>query len=314
MLSVRAFCLLLMLATACRPAVATAQGGDANCDGFVSVADVDMTLRRLFEPNGSSCHQDPNGNGSVDAGDIASSLRAMPHAGPRVTFLGLAGADGTVLPSNVGDSGLIVAQRPVGLGFQLVIEAVPGTSGQRVGSNLLNWRPDSPEQRPDLQIQTTRPLGDGDARVCNGPGIAALSPPDFSLRSQVADALNDFSCGFISSANPATACTLDRFGSHNFVTSNPRTTQFCFLINTDTSFPNGETLLTVQVRDEQGNVGSVAQMLLRIGTTPTPTATRFVSPTRAHTATPTYTRTRPASPTPPPTASLTVTPTRTPSR
>lgn len=285
--------------------------GDINCDGAVDGQDVTALTARLFgdtDSNGPDCTEpDTNGDGVVSAADLVGVLQLLqppgtptatptPPSGPRITFLGLAAADGTIIAPVADDTAAF--QRVGGSGFQLVVEALPGTDGLQVGTVVFDSRPDDPQARPDLQIEASRPLGDGNPGVCTEGGIPGFDPPDFGPTREVADALNDFSCGFEVATTARRACTTDGFGSPVFVSQASGVVQFCLLVNAVKAFPPGETALSVLVRDVGGNLGPEMRIAVRIGNQPFPTLTA----TRTSTATPTT----PQSPSP--TRTLTVYP------
>ncbi len=196
-----------------------------------------------------------------------------PGSGPVITFFGLATAFNAELrPNTTDDLGRPVYIRPTGAAFFIVVEVKRGT-GASPGRTVFNSNPANPSVRPDLQILSTRALGNGSAAVCdNGPlpnlplgGVPGIDPPDFDPNSQaVADALNDFGCRFDvhTSDNP---CTNDGAGNPAFL--GPGTTlQYCTLtvVGAELHFPPGDTVLTVQVRDTDGHIGFPATLVVRV--------------------------------------------------
>jgi len=156
----------------------------------------------------------------------------------------------------------------------LVVEAKPGTNGAKVGSNL---DVDPTEERPDLQIENTQNMGAGSPAVCDiGPGtggVPGINPPDFGPSQFVSNALADFACRFEFHL-PASPCTLNDHGTDSTLGQVAPTAQFCDQVSATASFPEGDSLLTVQVVDVQGNIGPTAQIIVRVVTpTPIPTAT-----------------------------------------
>lgn len=122
-------------------------------------------------------------------------------------------------------------------------------------------------------------MGDGSTDVCDvgpgGGGIPGIDPPDFGPSQFVSNALADFSCRFESHTS-GSPCTLDRNGIEATV-SPLATTQFCDQVSFTAAFPQGDSLVTVQVVDIQGNVGPTAQAIVRVVTpTPAPTFTATV--------------------------------------
>jgi hypothetical protein len=157
-----------------------------------------------------------------------------------------------------------------GSSFLLLVEAQPGGSGQKVGTSVPPPMPNS-SQRPDLQIQSTRALGDGSTAICDTTppfdgGIPGFDPPGFDTRPGINDALIDFACRFtdVPTSEP---CTLSSGGNPATVTAGlpGGSRQFCYIVTTTASFPSGvDTLLTVQVRDEGGNIGPQEQIIIRV--------------------------------------------------
>jgi hypothetical protein len=172
----------------------------------------------------------------------------------------------------VGTMGDIPVYEPAfGFAFSLVVEARAGASGARVGLSTFNEG--SP---PDLQIQVTRPLGDGSAEVCDDTppllgGVPATNPPSFVDTPQNADRLNDLGCRFIDGSGNRigrqcgdnTACVLGTDGTFGCVSARA-SVQFCGFIAQILSFQTGETLVTVRVRDVRGNLGPAKQLLVRL--------------------------------------------------
>jgi len=157
----------------------------------------------------------------------------------------------------------------------LVVEAKPGSSGAKVGSNLIV---DPSMQRPDLRLENTQNMGGGSTAVCDigpgGGGIPGINPTDFGPSQFVSDALADFACRFEFHL-AAAPCTLDSNGLDS--TLSPSTTaQFCDQVSATAAFPDGESLLTVQVADIVGNIGPTAQIVVRVVTpTPPPSPTPY---------------------------------------
>ncbi len=277
--------------------------GDLNCDGGLDRSDVLLSEQLLFDPRSSCSWLDVNLDGRLSSADLLALVNlatAPPPMGPEMTYFGLAAADGTPLSSSGKLAGAVVYHRPAGQGFKLVIEAKPGPNGVSVGQTVFAVDPRDPSVRPDLWILVSRPLGDGSPTVCEG-GVPAVHPPDFRPLRRISDAINDLACNFTVATAPAFACTSDRFGRPAFV-SDATQVQFCLQVTRQLIFADGETLVTVVVRDRAGNGGRAVQMRLRVGpgpfgptTTATPTAT--VTPVRASPSlsrTPTGTATRAA--------------------
>lgn len=185
--------------------------------------------------------------------------------GPVVTFFGAAKADGTsVDPVSVDKNGTATYQSSWGSGFMLVIEGKPGKSGLAVGRRVFAYVPNDPKTRPDLEIESSRDMGNGSAAVCdrrrpNIGGIPGIRPANFAETQHISDAINDFACRFETFIESGSSCTLTPTGDYSFVNKDS-STQFCMIVARAYAFPEGETLLSVRLRDEQGNPGPVKHM------------------------------------------------------
>ena len=185
--------------------------------------------------------------------------------GPVVTFFGAARADGTsVEPASVGKDGTPTYNMPAGSGFMIVVEAKPGKSGYEPARRVFMNVPNDPKARPDLEIETNRDMGNGSPQVCdrqrpNVGGIPGINPPSFAETQRIADALNDFACRFETFIESDSSCTLDKNGDYAFVAADT-TTQFCMIVARAYAFPFGTTLLSVRVRDSEGNPGPIKRM------------------------------------------------------
>lgn len=169
-----------------------------------------------------------------------------------------------------------------GVGFWLVVEAVAGDNGALPGQSLP--APCSGGGRPALEIESDRPLGDGQPRVCPPPptppevtGVPGFPSPDFGSSPAVLDALQAFGSRFTVQLFPEDGCTLDGSGNPNFLSAvpptpaDPTTRQYCYLVSPDLRFPPGDTLLTMRVADGNGATGPIVQFVVRLPTaTPTP--------------------------------------------
>jgi hypothetical protein len=157
--------------------------------------------------------------------------------------------------------------------FSLVVEGKPGTSGLAVGASA--YQPGS-GSFPDLQVEVSRPLGNGSAAVCDSSGamaggVPAVDPPSFNTAQSIVDAVNDLACRFVDGSgkpgprrNPDDSCVMFISGESGFVGQNS-TIQFCGFVNGFMEFPPGDTLVTVRLRDEGGNPGPIAQLVVRVG-------------------------------------------------
>lgn len=192
--------------------------------------------------------------------------------GANIGFMGVLRADDSLVnPSGVDGAGRPVYQRPGPSGFVLVIDAKPGTNGAPVGTNAYN-----PTGRPDLQIEVSRPLGDGSLTVCdNSPGnfggVPAIDPPDFEGTQAISDALNDFACRFNDGSGkfspggrtPDAACPVFGDGENRFIDPTA-TIEFCGSIESRWGFPDGDTIVTARVLDTSGIPGPQRQIVIRI--------------------------------------------------
>lgn len=249
---------------------------DANNDGQVYVEEVVLAASNLSSGCVGAATRTPTPTRTRAATSTATRSPTPESPGPVITYFGLASADNHVINADVDPAadGTRIFTRPVGTaggGFIVFVEARPGSGGAPVGTRT------TPEgdPRPDLQIQANRALGNGSSLVCdNGPlqegfplgGVPGIDPPSFDVDSQlVTDVLVDFGCRF--SNNTGEWCTLDAGENPNPVTPGPGSglTQFCSqgVIGVALHFPPGETLLTVRVRDFDGNIGSPARIIVR---------------------------------------------------
>ena len=309
----------LALVAVARIASANASG-DANCDGAVDETDLSAVATAAFDDAPSGCQVgDVNGDGVVSSADLVMLTQLLdtpPPLGPRVTFIGLAGADGTPAGSLGRIDTTPVYFRTSGFGFKIVVEAAAGLSGLTPGLVTFNTSPVDPTRRPDLQIESSHTLGDGSPSVCEG-GVPAVEPPDFGPAQATANALNDLGCNFSAITSPRFACTQDAFGSGTFLGDGTQA-QFCLQLPRTLELPAGETVFSIHLRDTAGNLGPLQQLIVRVGPGPVPPtftpppAPPTPTPTRTPTPTNTPTRTRTATNVPSPTPTPTRTATRVP--
>ena len=191
--------------------------------------------------------------------------------GPEIVFFGVLKPDDTLTqPIGENPSGIPIYHRPFGFGFSLVVEGSRGLSNAPVGPLSFNDL-----GRPDLQIQVTRPLGNGSTIVCDdlppdAGGVPAINPPSFAEDQIISDRLNDLGCRFVDGAGvpESRLCTEGcvRFETGEFgCVSEETKTQFCGLVARTIEFPPGDTLVTVRLIDTRGNPGPSAQIIVRIG-------------------------------------------------
>ena len=224
--------------------------------------------------------------------EAEKAKQAGKSIGGVVTFAGIARADGKpVKPESVNADGVPVFIHYVGSGFLLVVEGKPGISNLELGRRIFAYDPEDPSQRPDVEIQANQPLGNGSTAVCdqrrpNIGGIPAIDPPSFAETKEIAATLNDFSCRLQTFIQSSESCTLDEYGDFSFLKPDS-TNQFCMVIARAWNFPQGDTLVSVRLRDNEGNPGPVSRFILRRTVRPTPTPAPYVAPT------PTISRRRP---------------------
>ena len=194
--------------------------------------------------------------------------------GPEITFVGAARADGSFAEPKSVEKGIPVYRSEVGSGFMLVVEAKPGKSGFETGRRVFAYVPEDPKVRPDLEIETNRDMGNGSAEVCdrtrpNIGGIPGINPTSFAETKKVSDTINDFSCRFETFIESDGSCTLNKSGDYSFINKDT-TTQFCMIVARAYIFPIGRTLLSVRVRDSEGNPGPIKQMWIERPAIPSP--------------------------------------------
>lgn len=287
--------------------------GDVNCDGRIDSADTHLLAHALFRALPGCVVAEVNQDGRTSAGDLTAAVRALaspPASGARISYLGIAGANGSPLAGLGAIGETPVFFRNSGVGFRIVIEAARGFNGVPPGRKTFDFDPTNPSRRPDLQIGCTAPLGDGSPAIC-ADGVPAVPPPHFGGSQKVADSLNDLACNFDVITSPRFACTIDRFQAPSFL--DPSTElQFCLQVTSRLQFPAGDTLCSVRLRDEGGTLGPLRQFVLRVDSGPVPpTFTPTLLATSTPTSTPRPTSTATARPTSSPTPTLP--PTATPS-
>jgi hypothetical protein len=195
-------------------------------------------------------------------------------------------------PVGKSPEGYPIFRNPVGSGFLVVVEGKPGLGNAEVGRSIFKYDPKDPAQRPDLEIETNRPLGDGSVAVCDARppkigGIPAINPPSFADSAQISATLNDLSCRFETFIDSSASCTVKKNGDFSFVESKGSSVQFCMIVARAWNFPDGDTLVSVRLRDVDGEPGPVAHFIVRRQPNPTP------EPRAMPTLTPTAPRRRP---------------------
>lgn len=249
---------------------------DADGDATVSIAELVAAVSHALD----GCPVEASPTASVPPTPTSSpratatatpTVTATPAIGPRIVFFGLTAADDSLqMPTGTGPGDVPIYERPFGFSFSLVVEAARGDSGRPVARNTL-----AGGDVPDLQIQATRPLGDGSAAVCDGAaptfgGVPGIDPPRIEEPLAIADALNDFGCRFIDGTGEplgricGQGCVRFESGESGCVTELQADVQFCGQINMPLTFPPGDTLVTARVRDQAGNLGPPAQLIVRV--------------------------------------------------
>lgn len=194
--------------------------------------------------------------------------------GAAITAFGVARADGrVVVPIPPDGSAAPVFLRPAS-GFLIYVEAKPGVSGRSVGQQTFDSDPADPNILPDLQIVSSRPLGNGSAAVCDtGPplsstagGVPGVDPPQFGGMQATSNAINDLSCRFEARIASSLACTRDGFSQIESYVAAGSTMQFCTNpgVGAELAFPAGDTHLTVRVLDVVGQPGPPASIIIRV--------------------------------------------------
>jgi len=229
-----------------------------------------------------------------------------PPGGPNpvITFFGIANYDGCLAcdvtncacsgtpsptPEYEGDcsqgSCIQVFTKTSGQ-IAIVIEARKGQGGFAVDTSS-NLHPANLSTRPDLQIESTMAMGNGDPAVdcdvtssqADWMGIAAVPTPSFGPDASITSALRDFACRF-SALSPSLPYTLDSNGAEALANAGAHpTVQFIDLVAFNARFQPGRSLLTLQLQDEPPfgsatppHVSFTAQIILRV-VTPTPAPT-----------------------------------------
>lgn len=211
----------------------------------------------------------------ADARAAAAAKRAGKAIGPVITHAGIARADGyRVEPVGKTAKGEPIYRHPVGSGFMIVIEGKPGISNVENGRSIFRYDPNDPTQRPDLEIEVNRPLGDGSEAVCDARrpkigGVPAIDPPSFAETAKVSAALNDLSCRFETFIESNASCTVNQYGDFEFLGKDTQV-QFCLVVARSWQFQRGDTLVSVRLRDTDGNPGPVSRFVLRYQPNPTP--------------------------------------------
>lgn len=189
-----------------------------------------------------------------------------------ITFFAITRADDTLVAStDTTPEGLPIYMRPTGAGFSIVIEGGQGPSGSPVGRAAFLGNGTS---FADLQVEVSRPLGNGSPAVCDrsgsmAGGVPAIDPPTFDEVPNVIAAVNDLACRFVNGSDVPMARTRDEacimYPSGDFAFGSAASTaQFCGFVTRFMEFPLGDTLVTARLRDQDGNPGAPAQIVIRV--------------------------------------------------
>ncbi len=214
-----------------------------------------------------------------------AAVKAGKVVGPVITFAGAARADGDPTePIGKTKQGWPIFLNHVGSGFIMVIEGKPGFSNLEPGRSIFRYDPEDPTERPDLEVQVDRPLGDGSETVCdarppNFGGIPAIKPTSFAETAKVAAALNDMSCRFEVFIESDASCTNAPNGDFSFISGDEATVQFCMVVARKWRFPEGDTTVSVRLRDRESNPGPVSKFVIRRVPRPTRPPQRIPTPT-----------------------------------
>ncbi len=242
---------------------------DADGDAAVSVAELVTGVNNALL--GCAAAPTPTSPPPSLPPTVTPTVTRTPASGPSIIFFGITSSDDSLQPPTGNDPyGVPIYERPFGFSFSLVIEAARRPGGPAVGKE--SFREGAP---PDLQVQSTRPLGNGSTAVCDVTemsfgGVPGIDPPRLEEPEELADALNDFGCRFIDGVGQPLAricglgCVKFESGESGCVTGNEPEVQFCAPVAVPLTFPDGDTLITARVRDKAGALGEPAQLIVRV--------------------------------------------------
>ena len=192
----------------------------------------------------------------------------------------------SIAPSGTTANGVPIFTRPSGTAFHLVIEGQPGANHVTVGNSaydaeLLSF--------PDLQIETSRALGNGSTAVCDSAGSKAGGVPGNrspQLSTNQIPALRRqrlrLPLSSMAAANPWRGAPARPVPpTAPAPPDSPSSTQrarcsFAPPITKVLQFPDGDTVLTARLQGIDATPGPTAQIVVRIGASPAPAT---VSPT-----------------------------------
>lgn len=194
---------------------------------------------------------------------------------PVITFVGITRADDTIVSAaGTTPQGYPIYERSFGSGFSLVVEARRGGTNVDIETQTYKPNPVSPTDFPGVIVFFSNALGDGSLEVCDDTfptlgGIPAVDPPETSNDPMVIDAINDIGCRFKDGTGQRLgrkaedACTLGTDGNFGMV-DRRSVLQFCGLITEPLEFPQGDTLVTFQVSDVDGDLSAPKKMVIRV--------------------------------------------------
>lgn len=238
---------------------------DANLDSTVTVDEVIRSVDNAL----ARCPEEASTPAPDPQPTPAPTLSPAEGMGPEIIHFGVATADDIPLSADdVDDLGRPVFVRRFGQGMTLVVEARRGGSGGFI-AQARSYAPDG--SLPDLQVLSSRPLGDGDPAVCEDDGqrggIPGVADLEFSTDPVTVAAINDLGCRAyhrVALGEDAPCTRRIPHGTFRFVVNEPRAVQFCIPIAKAWAFPVGETTVAVRLRDDAGNVGRVKQIVVRV--------------------------------------------------
>lgn len=168
---------------------------------------------------------------------------------------------------------------PVAYGFRFVVEGAPDPNLPNCQDSnappacTMGTSTYSPGSLPDLEIEASNSLGDGNGNetICDEVhGVSAVNPFDFSPGQ--APTINQFACRFRDADNlmqgivdSRKACTqIGTSGGYGFVLGSQSKVQFCGYMNQFLGFPVGDTVVAVRIRDAAGNPSAIKTIIIRV--------------------------------------------------
>ncbi|MFN8644119.1 MAG: hypothetical protein U0802_21605 [Candidatus Binatia bacterium] len=199
--------------------------------------------------------------------------------GPEITYFGIASADNVVrTPNGQTNDGVPLYDWPTQAGFIIVVEGRPGTNNRPLAT--CGTMGAAVSRRAAVQLLADRPLGNGSTAVCDTapPDIGGVPAVQASTSRKVRrpPTPSTISPAVSRSSHPKSedACTFDELGNFSFVRNRSgdpvkTTIQFCSApaIGGARAFKSGVTRLKVQLLDAAGNIGSRAELAVRVPVT-----------------------------------------------